>query len=158
MKKKFVGALLCVTSAVGMALAGGGVANAAGTYIPAGTDGVYRVGGGDGQMLPGLWSTSGGRSCYWERTGYGRDIIANNFGGGPETIEISWGDTSFTSNRCGAWQRHAPVPNPIPGLPPIEAVDYQNMMSVLVPLGVGSAAVGSSMGSTILPALIVSGS
>ena len=154
MKKKFVGALLCATSAVGLALAGGGVANAAGTYIPGGTDGVYRVGGGEGQMLPGLWSTSGGRTCYWERTGSGRSIIENSFGDGAQTIQVMWGDTSFTSNRCGAWERHAPVPNPIPGLPPIEAVDYQNMMSVLLPLGMGSAVVGSSMGSSLLPALV----
>jgi hypothetical protein len=152
-KNKLVGSLLCATASAGLIFVGGGVANA-GTYIPAGADGTYRVGSGEGQMLPGLWSTSGGRSCYWDRTGYGRDIIQNNFGGGPETIEIMWGDTSFTSDRCGAWERHAPVPNPIPGLPPIEAVDYRNMMSALIPLGIGSAAIGSSM----LPALVLTGS
>ncbi|MCL2534305.1 MAG: hypothetical protein FWE39_09075, partial [Nocardiaceae bacterium] len=73
------------------------------------------------------------------------------------TVEVTWSDTSFTTHRCGAWVRAAPVANPIPGLPPIEAADFKHMVEFAAPLAVGSAVVGSSMGSSLLPALMMGG-
>ncbi|MGV9864838.1 hypothetical protein [Rhodococcus koreensis] len=60
MKSKFVGAMLCASSAVAIAVSGAGVANA-GTYLSG--DGTYRVGYGPRDLQPGLWSSSGGSSC-----------------------------------------------------------------------------------------------
>ncbi|MGW5146351.1 hypothetical protein [Rhodococcus koreensis] len=155
MKSKFVGAMLCASSAVAIAVSGAGVANA-GTYL--GGDGTYRVGYGPQDLQPGLWSSSGGSSCYWSRTASDSSILENSFGEGSQTIEIKPGDAKFTTHRCGGWRRADPVPNPIPGLPPIEAVDYRNMTTFGLGAGIGSAAVGSAAMPSILGVLLMAGS
>ncbi|AII09471.1 hypothetical protein [Rhodococcus opacus] len=152
MKNKLVGAVLCMSSAVAIAVSGAGVANAAGTYLD--SDGTYRVGYGEQDLLPGLWSSSGGRTCYWERTASDNSILENSLGNGSQTIEIKPGDATFTTHRCGNWRRAEPVPNPIPGLPPIEAVDYRNMTTFGLGAGIGSAAVGSAAMPSILAILL----
>jgi hypothetical protein len=70
---------------------------------------------GDGTFLvnkdiaPGRWRSSGGSGCYWERlagfSGELGDIIANDNPSGPVVVEISPGDSGFSSARCGTWTR-----------------------------------------------------
>lgn len=147
MKRRIVAAVLCVATASGVALAGGGVAQAASQISQ---DGTFRVGGAQNEVNPGLWSSSGGSDCYWSRKGSDGYIAENSYGKGYTTVEIPWGDRSFTTYNCGTWYRAAPVPNPIPGLPPIEAVDFRNMQSFAVTAGLGSAMIGSALAPSLI--------
>jgi hypothetical protein len=66
-------------------------------------DGVYEVGV---DIQPGKWKTSGsGQSCYWELTSKGGDIIDNDNVSGPTVIVIPASAFSFTTTRCGTWNK-----------------------------------------------------
>jgi hypothetical protein len=66
--------------------------------------GQYVVGA---EIGPGRYSAPGSESCYWERvrsfSGKTRVIIANNFGGGQQVVDIKPGDAGFSSTYCGDW-------------------------------------------------------
>lgn len=70
------------------------------------SDGVYIVGT---DIAPGTWRTSGGDSCYWERTsGFGGTLdqtVANDFTSGSAVVTISAGDAGFRTSGCGTWSR-----------------------------------------------------
>lgn len=68
-------------------------------------DGMFLVGK---HVRPGVYRSTAGRSCYWERlaglSGSYVDLIAN--GGlrpGPHLIEILASDFAFSSQSCGQW-------------------------------------------------------
>jgi hypothetical protein len=58
-------------------------------------------------VSPGTWRSAGSSDCYWEResgfSGTFSDIIANNFGSGPQIVTIAASDVGFRSNGCGNW-------------------------------------------------------
>jgi hypothetical protein len=66
-------------------------------------DGMWLVGK---HVKPGVYRSTAGRSCYWERlaglSGSYVDLIANGgFRRGPYLVEIKAGDFAFTSQGCG---------------------------------------------------------
>lgn len=66
--------------------------------------GTKRVGA---DVQPGTYRARGGAACYWERlngfSGRLGNIIANEFGSGPQIVTISASDKGFSSNGCGRW-------------------------------------------------------
>jgi hypothetical protein len=69
-------------------------------------DGDFMVGK---EVSPGLWRSTGGSSCYWERlsgfSGSFNDIIANDNQGPSGTVRIAESDIGFSSSRCGTWTK-----------------------------------------------------
>ena len=67
-------------------------------------DGTYRVGV---DIQPGVYRTQGGSGCYWERlagfSGSLSDVIANNFGAGPQVVQIAATDAAFKTAGCSTW-------------------------------------------------------
>jgi hypothetical protein len=67
-------------------------------------DGTYRVGT---QIKPGLYKSTGGEFCYWERlsgfSGSLYEINANYLGSGRTYVQILPGDVGFMTSGCGAW-------------------------------------------------------
>ena len=67
-------------------------------------DGTYLVGS---DIAPGLYRSSGGEFCIWERlsglSGEFDDIIAAGYEEGSAVVEIREGDMAFKSTGCGAW-------------------------------------------------------
>jgi hypothetical protein len=61
------------------------------------------------EVSPGIWRSTGGSSCYWERrsgfNGTFSDIIANDNQGPAGTVRIAPGDVGFSSSRCGTWTK-----------------------------------------------------
>lgn len=104
-----VAATVAVVSGLGTGIAGA-------TPATSFSDGQYRVGI---DIYPGIYHTNGGQTCYWERqsglTGKFDDIIANEFGSGPQTVQILPSDVAFKSNRCGTWIMQPPPP-PAPSI------------------------------------------
>jgi hypothetical protein len=68
-------------------------------------DGTHLVGS---QVRPGLYVSSGGTGCYWERlSGLGGtfdEIIANDFLNGRTFVQIMSTDRAFSSSGCGTWR------------------------------------------------------
>jgi hypothetical protein len=78
-------------------------------------DGTHRV----GIDLPaGVYRSSGGASCYWERlSGFGGsygEIIANGLEDSPQIVDVQSSDAGFYSDGCGYWQ---PVSQTYPAAP-----------------------------------------
>ncbi len=78
--------------------------------ITAFADGIYEVGTGPGQVVPGKYKTTPPVDCYWERlkgTSGSDDIIANDnlTAGAPAIVTILKTDVAFRSKRCGTWQK-----------------------------------------------------
>ncbi len=78
--------------------------------ITAFADGIYEVGTGPGQVVPGKYKTTPPADCYWERlkgTSGSDDIIANDnlAAGAPAIVTILKTDAAFRSKRCGTWQK-----------------------------------------------------
>lgn len=67
-------------------------------------DGTFRTGV---DLVPGMYRSQGGDSCYWERLrGFGgqtADIIANGAGILPQTVTIAPTDAGFRSQGCAPW-------------------------------------------------------
>lgn len=67
-------------------------------------DGTFRTGV---DLVPGVYRSQGGDSCYWERLrGFGgqtADIIANGAGILPQTVTIAPTDAGFRSQGCAPW-------------------------------------------------------
>lgn len=67
-------------------------------------DGTFRTGV---DLVPGVYRSQGGESCYWERLrGFGgqtADIIANGAGIVPQTVSIAPTDAGFRSQGCAPW-------------------------------------------------------
>lgn len=67
-------------------------------------EGVYRVGD---DIEPGTYRSPSNRgSCYWSVNGdaNGNDIVSNNYGGGPQLVEVVDGQF-FETTGCGDWTR-----------------------------------------------------
>ena len=64
--------------------------------------------------MPGNYSSAGptpdGGACYWKRTN-GDALVDNSLTKKPAVVQISAGDTAFTTNDCQPWQlTNAPLP------------------------------------------------
>lgn len=75
-------------------------------------DGTYAVGT---DIVPGTYASQGptpdGAACYWKRAS-GDELVDNALTKKPAVVQISAGDTAFTTNDCSPWQMtNAPVPN-----------------------------------------------
>ena len=57
--------------------------------------------------MPGVYSSAGpipdGTACYWKRTD-GDELVDNALTKKPAVVQISPGDTAFTTNDCQPWQ------------------------------------------------------
>jgi hypothetical protein len=105
-----------------------GTALAAPTHSAPGTtisrDGTYIVGA---DIQPGVYRSQGGSGCYWERlagfSGTLDDVIANNFGSGPQVVQIAATDAAFKTSSCGVWTLASASggPAPPPAQPPSSA-------------------------------------
>lgn len=74
-------------------------------------DGTYAVGT---DIVPGNYASAGpnpdGRACYWKRMN-GEGLVDNSLTKKPAVVQISAGDTAFTTNDCQPWQlTNAQVP------------------------------------------------
>ncbi|MGZ5363563.1 MAG: hypothetical protein ACXWZR_05680 [Mycobacterium sp.] len=74
-------------------------------------DGTYAVGT---DIVPGNYTSAGpnpdGRACYWKRMN-GDGLVDNSLTKKPAVVQISAGDTAFTTNDCQPWQMtNAPLP------------------------------------------------
>lgn len=74
-------------------------------------DGTYAVGK---DIVPGNYTSAGpnpdGPACYWKRTD-GDELVDNSLTKKPAVVQISAGDTAFTTNDCQPWQMtNAPLP------------------------------------------------
>jgi hypothetical protein len=74
-------------------------------------DGTYVVGT---DIVPGNYSSAGptpdGGACYWKRTN-GDALVDNSLTKKPAVVQISAGDTAFTTSDCQPWQlTNAPLP------------------------------------------------
>lgn len=72
-------------------------------------DGTWLVGTQTGRVKPGVYRSTVGVLCYWERlaglSGGYVDLIANGgFRKGPQLVEIEPGDYAFGSQGCGRWE------------------------------------------------------
>jgi hypothetical protein len=130
-----------------------GLALAAPTHAVPGTtisgDGTYRVGV---DIQPGVYRSQGGSGCYWARlsgfSGGLGDVIANNFGAGPQVVQIAATDAAFSTSGCSTWTlasaaggaAPAPAPGTATGLPP----GAQPCPSTGGPGGFAHSAIGSS--------------
>jgi hypothetical protein len=69
-------------------------------------DGMYRVGT---HIKPGLYTTSGGYYCYWERlsgfSGTFDDLLDNDIPSGSTYVRVYASDVGFTTDDCGTWTR-----------------------------------------------------
>jgi hypothetical protein len=75
------------------------------------TDGTYAVGT---DIVPGTYASQGpapgGAACYWKRAS-GDELVDNALTKKPAVVQISAGDTAFTTNDCQPWQMtNAPLP------------------------------------------------
>ncbi len=64
--------------------------------------------------MPGNYSSAGptpdGTACYWKRMN-GDELVDNSLTKKPAVVQISAGDTAFTTNDCQPWQlTNAPLP------------------------------------------------
>jgi hypothetical protein len=83
-------------------------------------DGTYVVGV---DIQPGVYRSQGGSGCYWKRlsglSGALDDIIANNFGSGPQVVQIASTDVAFSTSDCSTWMlASAPAVAPAPPVAP----------------------------------------
>jgi hypothetical protein len=74
-------------------------------------DGTYAVGT---DIVPGNYTSAGptpdGGACYWKRTN-GDALVDNSLTKKPAVVQISAGDTAFTTSDCQPWQlTNAPLP------------------------------------------------
>lgn len=76
--------------------------------VPAGpltsfSDGIWEVGV---DVAAGKYKTSGSTQCYWARlrTPDTSDIANNNYGSGPQTVQLKAGEY-FHSQMCGTWTK-----------------------------------------------------
>lgn len=74
-------------------------------------DGTYAVGK---DIVPGNYASAGpfpdGSACYWKRTN-GGEMVDNALTKKAQVVQISAGDTTFTTNDCQPWQlTNAPLP------------------------------------------------
>jgi hypothetical protein len=69
-------------------------------------DGTWGV---PGQVTPGRWQSTGGSSCYWQRSvnfdGSIDSIAANDNVEGPTIVDIQPSDVAFVSQQCGTWTK-----------------------------------------------------
>jgi hypothetical protein len=127
-----------IVAGTGLAtLLGAGFSSAA-PALQVGGDGRYNVSNNDsGQMWPGPYSTegpSGPGACHW--TIYAADgrITSDESTHGRADVAVSEGDV-FATRNCRSW------------------VQSYDPLETLVPAAIGSAAVGSAVGSAVLPSL-----
>ena len=63
----------------------------------------------NGDIAPGRWQSSGGDTCYWQRSsGFSGElgsILANSNVTGPTVVDIAPTDAGFKSSGCGDWTR-----------------------------------------------------
>ncbi|MBW3537220.1 MAG: cell wall-binding repeat-containing protein [Actinobacteria bacterium] len=64
-------------------------------------DGTWLV---NTEVQPGMWTASGGTTCYWERvSGFGGELSEVIQSGTSPTVTVEAGDLGFKSRRCGTW-------------------------------------------------------
>lgn len=128
-----------VAAALGLvSVCGAGSASAA-PAAEVGGDGSYQVSNDDwGQMWPGTYTTSGpsGSSvCSWTIYSADGQIRSNDSSNFSADVSLGEGDV-FDTRNCRSW---------VQASEPLESI---------VPVAVGSAAVGSAVGSAVLPGLL----
>jgi hypothetical protein len=77
-------------------------------------DGTFLVGV---DIAPGLYESTGGFLCYWERlsgtSGAIEDVIANDVPTGKAIVAIAPSDAAFGAEGCGDWARFQPYSEPV---------------------------------------------